>query len=316
MRKIIHCDCDCFFVSVEVREKSYLRGLPVAVGGSPERRGVIVACSYEARRYGVHSGLATARAMRLCPELVLLEPNFSLYREAAQQVRRIFHSYTDQVAPLSLDEAFMDVSDSDYCRGSATLIAEEIRARIHHEVGITASAGVASNKFLAKVGSDWNKPNGLFVLPPEKVAAFVRYLPVQHIYGAGRVTVEKMHRLGVYHCGDLQRLSLHDLTQHFGSFGHRLHDLCRGNDSRQVKVDKQRKSVSVEHTFSKDLPGLESCVQQLPELQLKLASRLRRLDEHYLPTRMFLKMRFNNFSTTTVERVFEKNIIERVTASY
>ena len=199
-RKIIHCDCDCFYASVEIRDDPSLAGLPVAVGGSPERRGVITTCNYVAREYGVHSAMPSAHARRLCPGLVILPPDFDKYRAASRQIRQIFYDYTDLVEPLSLDEAFLDVSAASACHGSATLIARDIRRRVRAEVGITISAGVAPNKFLAKVASDWNKPDGDFVVLPEQVDAFVAALPVRRISGVGKATAERLSGMGVSIC--------------------------------------------------------------------------------------------------------------------
>ncbi len=301
-RKIIHCDCDCFFAAVEIRDDPVLAGRPVAVGGSASRRGVIATCNYEAREYGVHSAMASARALRLCPDLVLLPSNFEKYRQAALAVRHIFHQFTDQVEPLSLDEAFLDVTDSGHCGGSATLMAREIRARIAREVGITASAGVAANKFLAKIASDWRKPNGLFVIRPDQVDDFVRRLPVRKLPGVGKATGDKLSRLGIEDCGALQQWSELALRERFGVYGRRLYELCRGIDQRPVSAERSRKSLSVEHTFAADLPDLTSCEARVAELFSQLKSRLRRLDSRYGITRQFVKIRFDDFSITTVER--------------
>ncbi len=300
IRKIIHCDADCFFAALEMRDDPSLVGRPIAVGGSADRRGVISTCNYQARVFGVGSAMATATAKRLCPELILLPHRFEVYKQASQQIRDIFYQYSDEVEPLSLDEAFIDVTAADACRGSATLIAEEIRQRVFDEVGITVSAGVAPNKFLAKVGSDWNKPNGLFVITPPEVEDFVKQLPVTKIYGVGKVTAEKMHRLGIYNCGDLRDLNVYQLSERFGSFGLRLHQLSHGIDHRPVKTSSRRKSLSVEHTYSLDLPSIEDCLQQLPELFQQLLERLGKL-EGYGVNKQFVKIKFNNFQSTTIE---------------
>ena len=225
-RKVIHCDCDCFYAAVEMRDDPRLRGRPLAVGGRAETRGVIATCNYEARAFGVHSAMPTARALQLCPHLILLPPDFERYREASRRILAIYRDYTALVEPLSLDEAYLDVSGVDRCRGSASLMAQEIRARIHDEVGITASAGIAPNKFIAKVASDWNKPDGQFVVRPQDVDAFVAALPVKKIFGVGKVTAARLNRLGVNTCGDLRAWSVADLTHEFGSFGASLHHLC------------------------------------------------------------------------------------------
>ena len=197
MRKIIHCDADCFFAAVEMRDDHSLVGRPLAIGGAVERRGVISTCNYEARAFGVRSAMATAMAKRLCPELLVLPHSMDKYKQASLQMRDIFQDYSSLVEPLSLDEAFIDVSHSLQCRGSATLMAQEIRQRVLEEVGITVSAGVAANKFLAKIASDWNKPNGLCVIPPNKTDRFVSQLPVDRLFGVGRVTADKLHQMGI-----------------------------------------------------------------------------------------------------------------------
>lgn len=306
MRKIIHCDCDCFFVAVEVRDNPALKGLPVAVGGATNRRGVISTCSYEARQFGVHSAMATATALCLCPQLVLLPHRFDAYKAASQAIRHIFLDYTDIIEPLSLDEAFLDITHSQKpaalsLKGSATLIAQEIRQRIEQEVGITASAGIAPNKFLAKVGSDWNKPNGQFVLTPDQVDDFVKTLPVRKIFGVGKVTGEKLKQLGVETCNDLQQYSLASLSERFGKFGQRLYELSRGIDERPVKVSRVRKSMSVEHTYSSDLTSLESCKASLPKLLSELNERLKKRPKDLAIGTPILKMKFTDFTRTTVE---------------
>ncbi|MEH6558721.1 MAG: DNA polymerase IV [Oceanicoccus sp.] len=305
-RKIIHCDADCFFVAVEMRDDPSLCGRPVAVGGSTDRRGVISTCNYEARAYGVSSAMATATAKRLCPDLIVLPGNMEKYRVAASQMRVVFSEYSDLVEPLSLDEAYIDVSGSNACQGSATLIAEEIRRRVKETVGITLSAGVAPNKFLAKIGSDWNKPNGLCVIPPARVDEFIKTLPVDRIFGVGRVTAEKLHRMGIQTCGDLRAFSIYQLSERFGSFGSRLYNLSRGIDDRAVKTGRFRKSLSVEHTFPSDLSTINSCLDQLPALFHQLTTRLQALANKptgaaYRVNKQFVKIKFNNFQSTTME---------------
>jgi DNA polymerase IV len=300
-RKIIHCDCDSFFASVEIRDDPSLAALPVAVGGDPQRRGVVTTCNYLAREYGVHSAMPSAHARRLCPGLVILPPDFDKYRAASRRIRQIFYDYTDLVEPLSLDEAFLDVSQATACHGSATLIARDIRRRVRAEVGITVSAGVAPNKFIAKIASDWNKPDGEFVVLPGEVDAFVAALPVRRLFGVGKATAEKLNRMGVSSCAELRAFSVFELTQRFGRFGQRLHELCRGIDERPVQPSQRRKSLSVERTYAEDLRGLEACQRQLPELMITLKSRLRRVSEEYLVTKLFVKLKFADFQSTTVE---------------
>jgi len=301
-RKIIHCDADCFFAAIEMRDDPSLAAYPVAVGGNPGKRGVISTCNYRAREFGVRSAMASGHALKLCPDLIIRPHRMAAYQEASQVMRDIFFDYTDRVEPLSMDEAFLDVTDSERCQGSATLMAQEIRERIEAALSITVSAGVAPNKFIAKVASDWDKPDGLTVIEPSSVAEFVRKLPVGNIWGVGRVTAEKMRRLGLDTCGHLQGLSLEALTQHFGSFGASLYYLCRGHDERAVKSTRRRKSLSIEHTYEQDLLNVSACVEQLPVLMEELQRRLERLDEGYQPLKAFVKVKFDDFSSTTLER--------------
>jgi len=304
-RKIIHCDCDCFYASIEMRDNPALRGKPIAVGGSPERRGVVATCNYEAREFGIHSAMASATARRLCPDLIIIRTDMDKYRLASSQIHEIFQRYTDLIEPLSLDEAFLDVSDCDEFRGSATRIAEAIRNEVREVVGITISAGIAPNKFLAKIASDWNKPDGQFAVLPNDVDDFVAKLAVKKIHGVGKVTAAKMHRLNLRTCKDLQNFGADALTEHFGSFGERLFELSRGIDNRPVSTDRIRKSVSVENTFDSDLPDLDSSLEAMLGLLPKLELRLKRLDNHYSIKKQFVKLKFHDFVTTTVEMLSE-----------
>jgi DNA polymerase-4 len=303
VRKIIHCDCDCFYASVEMRDDPSLRGRPLAVGGRPDQRGVIATCNYEARRFGIHSAMATAQAIKLCPDLLVLPVAMEKYRVASRQIMEIYRDYTELVEPLSLDEAYLDVTDSPHCKGSATLIAQEIRRRIFETVGITASAGVAPNKFVAKIASDWNKPDGLFLVRPSEVDAFVAALPVKKLFGVGKVTAAKLNKLGVQTCADLRSWTMQDLQHHFGTFGARLHDLCRGIDQRQVSTSRERKSVSVEETYTPDVPDLAACLALLPELYDYLLARIKRAGAEKLVNKLFVKIKFADFQQTTVECV-------------
>ncbi len=286
-----------------MRDNPALRALPIAVGGRPDQRGVVATCNYEARRYGIHSAMATAQAMKLCPDLVVLPPNMEKYRAASRQILAIYRDYTELVEPLSLDEAYLDVSESSHCKGSATLIAQEIRRRIFETVGITASAGVAPNKFVAKIASDWNKPDGLFLVKPAEVDAFVAALPVKKLFGVGKVTAAKMNKLGVQTCADLRTWPLPELQHHFGSFGNRLHDLCRGIDVREVSPSRERKSVSVEETYTPDVPDLPACLALLPALFEDLNGRIRRCGAEKFIQKLFVKIKFADFQQTTVECV-------------
>lgn len=303
IRKIIHCDCDCFYASIEMRDNPELAGLPIAVGGSPTRRGVVATCNYEARKFGIHSAMASATARRLCPDLIIIRPDMEKYRDASRQIHQLFLRYTELIEPLSLDEAFLDVSECTELEGSATRIAEAIRNEVRDAVGITISAGIAPNKFLAKIASDWKKPDGQFVILPNEVSEFVAKLPVKKLHGVGKVTAAKMKRLGLKNCEDLRQLGEEKLRVHFGSFGDRLFNLSQGIDHRAVQADRIRKSVSVENTFAEDLPSLESCIEALPELEAQLAKRLDSLKDSYQIHKQFVKIKFHDFVGTTVEMI-------------
>lgn len=301
-RKIIHIDADCFYAAVEMRDNPSLRGKPIAVGGSAERRGVIATASYEARRFGVRSAMASATAIKRCPQLILIPGRMSVYREASRQMHEIFADYTDLIEPLSLDEAFLDVSNCPRCRGSATLIAQEIRRRIAERIGITVSAGIAPNKFIAKIASDINKPDGQFVVTPQAVDEFLQTLPVERIWGVGKVTAQRLEAQGIRTCGDVRRYDVYRFVKKFGQFGEHIHRLAHGIDNRPVLSQWRRKSVSVENTFAEDLPDLASCRRQIPDLLEALQKRLDRLDDDYRIQNCFLKMKFFDFNQTTVER--------------
>lgn len=302
-RKIIHVDMDCFFAAIEMRENPKLKHKPVAVGGSANSRGVVATCSYEARQYGIHSAMPMATAIKKCPQLVCLPVRMPLYKQVSADIQAIFQDYTHIVEPLSLDEAYLDVSHVKQHRGSASLIAEEIRQRIFHSQNLTASAGVAENKLLAKIASDWNKPNGLTIITPDRSREFIKNVPVKHIPGVGKVTAEKMQKMGIITCKDLQNFRLPELQQHFGKFGQRLYDAARGIDHRPVQTSSTRKSLSIEDTFSNDLPSLDSCIAMIPVLYPQLEQRLKRAKQRQaLPIKnLFLKMRFFDFTTTTLQ---------------
>jgi DNA polymerase IV len=300
MQKIIHIDMDCFYAAIEMRDNPAWRDRPIAVGGSPSRRGVLCTANYVARQFGVRSAMASAYAKKLCPELLIVHPNFEKYRASSQAIRKIFFDYSDLVEPLSLDEAFIDVTNCQQHQGSATLIAKEIRGRIVATEKLTASAGVAPNKFLAKIASDWHKPNGQLVITPNKVANFVKELPVNKIFGVGKVTAAKMAALNLHTCADLQQLPKIDLVQHFGSFGEKLYYLCRGIDNRKVEPKRARKSLSVENTYAKDLSELTDCLNALPDLFDELKKRLAKQESRNIH-KQFVKIKFFDFQLTTAE---------------
>lgn len=253
-RKIIHIDMDAFYASVEQHDHPELRGKPLAVGGS-QRRGVVAAASYEARKYGVRSAMPGARAAEKCPHLIFVKPRFDRYKEISNQIRQIFYDYTDLVEPLSLDEAFLDVTENKKGLPSATLIAEEIRRRIHQETGLTASAGISINKFLAKVASDINKPNGQKLIAPDEVISFLEELKIEKFFGVGAVTARKMKGLGIFTGRDLKEKDLLFLTRNFGKSGLHYHQIVRGEQNSPVRPNRVRKSIGAERTFSESVFG-------------------------------------------------------------
>jgi len=302
MKKIIHIDMDCFYAAVEMRDRPDWRSIPLAIGGSRQQRGVISTCNYPARAYGVRSAMPTHQALKLCPHLLLLPGNMDKYKAASLQIQAIFHRYTDKVEPLSLDEAYLDVSDSPLFEGSATRIAEDIRRTIAAETGLTASAGVAPNKFLAKIASDEHKPDGLCVIRPQQVAEFVANLPLYKIPGVGKKTAERLALLGLYKCSDVQQAPVKLLIEQFGSFAEVLLERSQGIDQRLVKNDYPRKSVAVEHTYDEDLPDVFAGEQSLLELLPKLRRRIERCDASGHIQKIGIKLKFADFQQTTVEK--------------
>ncbi|MGO2132879.1 MAG: DNA polymerase IV [Halomonas sp.] len=300
VRKILHADCDCFYAAVEMRDNPALRDIPLAIGGASERRGVIATCNYPARAYGVRSAMPTARAMRLCPSLTLMPGNFDKYRAVSRTIQEIFYELTPIVEPLSLDEAYLDVSTVTAFQGSATYMAQWLKQQCLERTGITLSVGVAPSRFLAKIASDWEKPDGLTVITPEQVGSFIDTLPVSKLHGVGPATEAKLQRLNIHTCTDLRQLPLQPLVENFGKFGLRLYQLARGIDDRPVNVERNRKSISVETTFAQDLPTLDAARQALLPLTEKLEQRLER---HGNPATIarFVKVRFDDFSLTTME---------------
>ncbi len=276
MRKIVHIDMDAFYASVEQRDDPALRGKPVVVAWRGQRS-VVCAASYEARKFGVRSAMPAVRAERLCPDAIFVAPDFSRYRAASRQVREIFLRHTDLVEPLSLDEAYLDVTSPKTALPSATAVAEEIRREIFQETALTASAGVASNKFLAKIASDWRKPNGLFVIRPHEVAAFLAPLPVSRIPGVGKVMEAKLEALGIRTCADLRAFDTRQLQIRFGSYGRRLSELAVGIDERAVNPHQPVQSISAEDTFEHDLP-LEAIAPMICTLAIKTWAAARKTE--------------------------------------
>ena len=306
MRKIIHVDMDCFFAAVEMRDNPALRDIPLAIGGSRVQRGVISTANYPARKFGVRSAMPTATALKLCPHLTLLPGRFDAYKEASNHIREIFSRYTSRIEPLSLDEAYLDVSDSEHCHGSATLIAQEIRQTIERELRLTASAGVAPVKFLAKIASDMNKPNGQFVIAPHQVAEFVRALPLAKIPGVGKVSAAKLENMGLRTCGDVQNSDLAMLLKRFGKFGRILWERSHGIDEREIHNDRQRKSVGVERTLAEDIHEWPECEAIIENLYPELERRLAKVKPDLLIARQGIKLKFNDFQLTTQEHVWPR----------
>ena len=294
-RKIIHVDMDAFYASVEQRDDPTLKGKPVAVGGG--HRGVVAAASYEARKFGVRSAMPSVTARRRCPELVFVKPRFDTYRAVSQQIRTIFADYTDLIEPLSLDEAYLDVSEDRRGLGTAKAIAEEIRARIRAETGLTASAGVSYCKFIAKLASDQNKPDGLCVIPPHRAEAFIAALPVSRFYGVGPVTARKMERLGIITGADLAAWPQEQLEAHFGSAGRWYWRIARGIDEREVKSDRPYKSVSAERTFDSDLTDPAALIEQLERVAGFAWQRIERAEVR--GRTVTLKVKFADFTIIT-----------------
>jgi DNA polymerase IV len=308
VRKIIHVDMDAFFASVEQRDNPELRGKPIAVGGM--HRGVVAAASYESRKFGVRSAMPSVTAKRLCPELIFVKPRFDAYREVSHQIRAIFADYTPHVEPLSLDEAYLDVTEDLKGIGIATTIAEEIRARIRAETGLTASAGVSYNKFIAKLASDQNKPDGLCVITPARGAAFVAALPVKRFHGIGPKTAEKMARLGIETGADLRAMSLDFLSHNFGSSGEYYYNLARGICHRQVRADRERKSIGAEDTFFEDLREEEALVAELDRIATTVWTRIG--DKGGIAGRtVTLKVKYQDFQTVTRCRSLDRAVSGR-----
>ncbi|MDN4626594.1 DNA polymerase IV [Erwinia sp. DT-104] len=304
MRKIIHVDMDCFYAAVEMRDDPSLRNIPIAIGGSQHKRGVISTANYPARKFGVHSAMATATALKLCPHLKVIPGRFDAYKEASAHIRDIFSRYTSLIEPLSLDEAYLDVTDSPHCHGSATLMAREIRQTIARELDLTASAGVAPIKFVAKIASDMNKPDGQFVITPQELPQFLLTLPLAKIPGVGKVTAKKLEELGLHTCADVQKTDLAALLKRFGKFGRVLWERCNGIDEREVVTDRLRKSLGVERTLSADIHEWEACLEIIDFLYAELERRLKVIKPDLLIARQGVKLKFDDFQQTTQEHVW------------
>lgn len=303
-RKIIHIDMDAFYASVEQRDFPEYKGKALVVGGSPEGRGVVAAASYEARVFGIHSAMPSQKAYRLCPQLLFIYPRFDVYKKVSSQIREIFKRYTDLIEPLSLDEAYLDVTQDKMNIGSAIQIAQEIRKAIKEELQLTASAGISINKFVAKVASDINKPDGLTFIGPSKIEAFMESLPVAKFHGVGKVTAAKMNHLNIYTGADLKKLTEVELIKHFGKQGRFYYRIVRGIDNRPVQSHREAKSVGVEDTFESDLTTQADMELELKKIAVKLCERVQK---NQLKGRtLTLKIRFNDFSIITRSRSFHR----------
>ena len=305
MRKIIHIDMDAFFASVEQLDNPELKGKPVAVGGSGERS-VVAAASYEARKFGVRSAMPSVIAKRLCPDLIFVKHNFERYNEVSSGVFEIFKEYTDIIEPLSIDEAFLDVTDDKKKIGSATVIAKRILNEIKNKTGLTASAGISVNKFLAKIASDINKPDGLFLIRPEAAEKFIEELPVEKFYGIGKVTAQKMHKLGIHKGYDLKKWDQVSLVRNFGKAGVFFYNIVRGIDDRPVETDQERKSVGTELTYEKDLTTRFEIVAELYKIEKELMERLS--NARTTGRTITLKVKFSDFRQITRSKTLQNYI--------
>ncbi len=305
-RKIIHIDMDAFYAAIEQRDRPELRGKPLVVGGSPHERGVVATCSYEARKYGIHSAMPSAQALKRCPDVIFIKPRFDVYREVSRQILDVFSGYTDLVEPLSLDEAYLDVTAAG---GSATRIARAVKDDIHRVTALTASAGVSYNKFLAKIASDVDKPDGLFVITPQEGERFVESLPVRKLHGVGRVTEERMKRLGIKTGADLKRHSLDELVRTFGKVGRYYYYAARGVDDRPVEPDRVRKSVGSETTFVEDLHDPEDVFRHLGERANRVFEIL--VGKELSGRTITVKVKFADFTLVTRSRTLDHALTDR-----
>jgi DNA polymerase-4 len=298
---------DAFYASIEQRDNPRLKGKPVIVGGTPDQRGVVAACSYEARTFGIHSAMPSSRAYKLCPEAVFIGPRFDVYRSVSRQIRALFNAYTDLVEPLSLDEAFLDVTVNKRGIASATLIAQEIKAKIFKKTALTASAGVSFNKFLSKVASDMNKPDGLTVITPEEADAFIDRLPIRKFFGIGKVTERKMLEMNIKRGADLKKIDRARLIKLFGKVGGHYYSIVHGEDTRPVNPHRERKSLGKETTLNEDIDSKEQMVAILSELALEIEASVKK-NRLYGKT-VTLKVKYSDFQSITRSRTLEKPVV-------
>ena len=308
-RKIIHIDMDAFFASVEQLDNPSLRGKPIAVGGA-ENRGVVAAASYEARKFGVRSAISGFLAKKNCPDLIFVRARFDRYKEISSKIQKIFYEYTDLVEPLSLDEAYLDVTVNKKGNPSATLLAQEIRLQIFNEVGLTASAGISVNKFVAKIASDYNKPNGQKTVNPDEVISFLEVLPIRKFYGVGKVTTEKMYHLGIFTGLELKGKSLEFLEKHFGKSGNFYFNVVRGIHNSEVKSHRITKSVAAEHTFDVNLSSEIFMIAQLQNIAISLEKRLKK--DHIAGKTITLKIKYSDFTQQTRSKTLPYFISDKI----
>lgn len=301
-RKIIHIDMDAFYAAVEQRDFPQYKGKPIVVGGSPDGRGVVATASYEARKFGIHSAMSSRKAIQLCPEALFVRPRFDAYKSVSVHIREIFNRYTDLIEPLSLDEAFLDVTEDKLNIGSALEIAKQIKDAIRDELSLTASAGVSSNKFIAKIASDMNKPDGLTFIGPSKIGAFMEKLPVEKFFGVGKVTADRMKKMGLHNGADLKKLTEQDLVKKFGKTGKFYYKIVRGIDERPVQPHRPTKSMGAENTFEQDLITRDEMLTELDQIAEKVAESLER--KQLKGKTITLKIKFNDFSQITRNQSF------------
>lgn len=303
-RKIIHIDMDAFYASVEQRDNPEYRGKPVIVGGTPEQRGVVAACSYEARKFGIHSAMPASQAHKRCPHAIFLKPRFTVYREVSAEIQAVFHQFTDLVEPLSLDEAYLDVTHNQEYSGSATLIAKEIKRLIKDKTDLNASAGISYNKFLAKIASDMDKPDGLYLITPEQGPEFIKTLPVRQFHGIGKATEAKMKAFDIHTGEDLRQKELNELVSHFGKAGRFYYNIARGIDLRPVNNQRIRKSLGKETTFSQDMGDREEMFNVLDELSNSVSRSL--FQKQLMAQTITLKVKYADFEQITRSQTIEK----------